>query len=170
MIETPAAAVTFDQMIEHLDFASIGTNDLTQYVLSAERGNPQLEEFADSLHPAVLRLCQQVIALAKALGRTPGSIAMKLNNFTSLDPDERSRGVSGLSGTSKLDKRVWDEFHQDWETLSIESELLWEEMVDGKPISVTPPIPSIEVGDEIDEAQRLVRVRLRASEKIGCVE
>jgi multiphosphoryl transfer protein len=64
MIETPAAAVAFDQMIEHLDFASIGTNDLTQYVLSAERGNPQLEEFADSLHPAVLRLCQEVIALA----------------------------------------------------------------------------------------------------------
>jgi dihydroxyacetone kinase phosphotransfer subunit len=64
MIETPAAALAFDQMIEHLDFASIGTNDLTQYVLSAERGNPQLEEFADSLHPAVLRLCQQVIALA----------------------------------------------------------------------------------------------------------
>jgi multiphosphoryl transfer protein len=64
MIETPAAAVAFDQMIEHLDFASIGTNDLTQYVLSAERGNPQLEEFADSLHPAVLRLCREVIALA----------------------------------------------------------------------------------------------------------
>ena len=64
MIETPAAAVVFDQMIDHLDFASIGTNDLTQYVLTAERGNPHLEEFADSLHPAVLRLCQQVIVLA----------------------------------------------------------------------------------------------------------
>jgi phosphocarrier protein FPr len=64
MIETPAAAIAFDQMIEHLNFASIGTNDLTQYVLSAERGNPQLEEFADSLHPAVLLLCQQVIATA----------------------------------------------------------------------------------------------------------
>ncbi len=64
MIETPAAAVTFDQMIGHLDFASIGTNDLTQYVLSAERGNPQLEEFADALHPAVLRLCRQAISLA----------------------------------------------------------------------------------------------------------
>jgi phosphocarrier protein FPr len=64
MIETPASAIAFDQMIEHLDFASIGTNDLTQYVLSAERGNPQLEEFADSLHPAVLRLCRDVIAIA----------------------------------------------------------------------------------------------------------
>jgi multiphosphoryl transfer protein len=64
MIETPASAVTFDQMIELLDFASIGTNDLTQYVLSAERGNPQLEEFADSLHPAVVHLCRDVIALA----------------------------------------------------------------------------------------------------------
>ena len=64
MIETPAAAVIFDQMIAHLDFASIGTNDLTQYVLSAERGNPELEEFADSMHPAVLRLCREVIQLA----------------------------------------------------------------------------------------------------------
>jgi phosphoenolpyruvate-protein phosphotransferase/dihydroxyacetone kinase phosphotransfer subunit len=64
MIETPAAAVVFDQMIEYLDFASIGTNDLTQYVLSAERGNPELEEFADSMHPAVLRLCREVIQLA----------------------------------------------------------------------------------------------------------
>jgi multiphosphoryl transfer protein len=64
MIETPAAAIEFDQWIDHLDFASIGTNDLTQYVLCAERGNPRLEVFADSLHPAVLRLCQQVIALA----------------------------------------------------------------------------------------------------------
>jgi dihydroxyacetone kinase phosphotransfer subunit len=73
MIETPAAAITFDQMIEHLDFASIGTNDLTQYVLSAERGNPQLEEFADSLHPAVLRLCQRVIELANQ-SRLPISI------------------------------------------------------------------------------------------------
>lgn len=64
MIETPASAVAFAQMIEHIDFASIGTNDLTQYVLSAERGNPQLEEFADSLHPAVLHLCRDVIALS----------------------------------------------------------------------------------------------------------
>jgi multiphosphoryl transfer protein len=64
MIETPAAAIGFDQLIGSVDFASIGTNDLTQYVLCAERGNPQLEEFADSLHPAVLRLCHQVIALA----------------------------------------------------------------------------------------------------------
>jgi dihydroxyacetone kinase phosphotransfer subunit len=68
MIETPAAAVAFDQMIGKLDFASIGTNDLTQYVLSAERGNPQLEEFADSLHPAVLRLCQHAISLANQRG------------------------------------------------------------------------------------------------------
>jgi phosphocarrier protein FPr len=73
MIETPAAAVAFDQMIEHLDFASIGTNDLTQYVLSAERGNPELEEFADSMHPAVLRLCREAIKIANE-GKLPISI------------------------------------------------------------------------------------------------
>jgi multiphosphoryl transfer protein len=58
MIEVPAAALTahtFD-----VDFFSIGTNDLTQYVLAAERGNPQLSALADPLHPAVLRLVRQV--------------------------------------------------------------------------------------------------------------
>jgi phosphocarrier protein FPr/phosphocarrier protein len=60
MIETPAAAVTADIIGVRADFLSIGTNDLTQYALAMDRGNPQLAAQVDGLHPAVLRL----IALA----------------------------------------------------------------------------------------------------------
>lgn len=60
--------------------------------------------------------------LAAALDRTPGSLAMKLNNFASFDPDLKARGVKGLKGASKLDREVWDEFHADWEAMAIESE------------------------------------------------
>jgi multiphosphoryl transfer protein len=60
MIETPAAAVTADIIGARADFLSIGTNDLTQYALAMDRGNPRLAAQVDGLHPAVLRL----IALA----------------------------------------------------------------------------------------------------------
>jgi phosphoenolpyruvate-protein phosphotransferase/dihydroxyacetone kinase phosphotransfer subunit len=66
MIETPSAALLIDQLLPHLEFVSIGTNDLTQYVLCAERGSASLSSFSDSLHPAVLRLCEQVIRKAQA--------------------------------------------------------------------------------------------------------
>jgi len=66
----------------------------------------------------------EVIELAEALERTPGSVAMKLNNLTSLDPQERTRGVKGLDGASRLDRLVWNEFQQDWERLVLESERL----------------------------------------------
>ena len=56
MIETPAAAATADLIAAHADFLSIGSNDLTQYVLAMDRGNPALAAGLDGLHPAVLRL------------------------------------------------------------------------------------------------------------------
>ena len=56
MIETPAAAMIADQIAREADFLSIGTNDLTQYALAIDRGNPALAARLDSLHPAVLRL------------------------------------------------------------------------------------------------------------------
>jgi phosphoenolpyruvate-protein kinase (PTS system EI component) len=68
MIETPSAGLLIDQLLPHLDFLSIGTNDLTQYVLCAERGNASLSGFSDSLHPAVLRICEQVIRAAQERG------------------------------------------------------------------------------------------------------
>lgn len=72
MVEIPAAALTARELAPHVDFFSIGTNDLTQYTLAAERGNPALAGFADALHPAVLRLIDQVVQGAHAAGKWVG--------------------------------------------------------------------------------------------------
>jgi putative restriction endonuclease len=66
----------------------------------------------------------EVVALAKELGRTPGSVAMKLNNFTSLDPEERARGVKGLEGASELDESVWTAFQVRSPEVAFEIETL----------------------------------------------
>jgi putative restriction endonuclease len=88
----------------------------------------------------------EVIKLAQVLGRTPGSVAMKLNNLTSLDPKEKARGIKGLPGASKLDQKVWDEFHKNWEGMAADSELLWKQMVDNQdlPPSLEKPVENAE--------------------------
>jgi phosphotransferase system enzyme I (PtsI) len=61
MIETPAAAMISDILAKYLDFFSIGTNDLTQYTLAADRQNPNIGEFCDTHHKAILRLINLVV-------------------------------------------------------------------------------------------------------------
>lgn len=56
MIETPAAAIISDLLAPMVDFFSVGTNDLTQYTLACDRQNPELEDFIDTHHEAILRL------------------------------------------------------------------------------------------------------------------
>ena len=72
MVETPAAALRAAQFAAEVDFFSIGTNDLTQYTLAAERGNPQLAALADALQPAVVELIARVVAAAHSRGRPVG--------------------------------------------------------------------------------------------------
>ena len=61
MIETPAAVMISEELGREVDFFSVGTNDLTQYLLAIDRQNPKLDEFYDPHHPAVLRALQMVI-------------------------------------------------------------------------------------------------------------
>ncbi len=69
MIEVPSAALLADELFREVDFASIGTNDLLQYVLAADRGDAALSRFHDPLHPAHLRLIDQVARAATRTGR-----------------------------------------------------------------------------------------------------
>ena len=72
MIETPAAAMLAGQIAREADFLSIGTNDLTQYTLAADRGNAAVSQRIDAMHPAVLRLVREVGRGAKEAGRWAG--------------------------------------------------------------------------------------------------
>jgi predicted restriction endonuclease len=66
-----------------------------------------------------------IIELAERIGRTPSSVAMKLNNFTSLDPVEKMRGIKGLQGASILDRDIWAEFSGNLEKLAEKTEPLF---------------------------------------------
>jgi multiphosphoryl transfer protein len=72
MIEVPAAAVGADALAAEVDFFSLGTNDLTQYLFAADRTNPELAPLADSLHPALLRMIDQVVKAAHRRRRWVG--------------------------------------------------------------------------------------------------
>jgi phosphoenolpyruvate-protein phosphotransferase len=73
MLEIPSAILTADTYIRELKFVSIGTNDLLQYTLAADRGNPALERYRDSLHPALLQLVRLAVEAAER-GRVELSI------------------------------------------------------------------------------------------------
>ena len=65
MIETPAAAIEIDKLLDMVDFCSIGTNDLTQYTLAVDRGNDRIASLYDPMHPAVLKLISHVVEIAR---------------------------------------------------------------------------------------------------------
>lgn len=93
MIETPASALTAGTLAAHLDFLSIGSNDLTQYTLAAGRENPSVIDYFIDDHPAVLRLMGMTIAeagipvslcgeLAGKVSAIPALLAMGLRSFS----------------------------------------------------------------------------------------
>jgi len=81
-----------------------------------------------------------IVALAEKIGRKPGAVAMKLSNFTSLDPAEQGR-VKGLKGASKLDKEIWNEFHSFPLELVDEMETVYEKKLS---VKESPPEGALE--------------------------
>ncbi len=93
-----------------------------------------------------------IIDLAEAMKRTPGSVAMKLSNFASLDPALQLRGIGGLPSTSKLDREMWAEFHANlaeyvplsqerFDSLFIDAAKGTTEVIPGKGIIPRPTVP-----------------------------
>jgi len=69
MIETPAAAICIDQILEHVDFVSIGTNDLVQYLLAVDRVNENVAHLYQPFHPSVIRSLKQIFVAANKAGK-----------------------------------------------------------------------------------------------------
>jgi len=77
MIETPAAALIVDQILKIVDYISIGTNDLIQYVLAVDRINENVAHLYQPFHPSVLRILREILKTAEKMGK-PVSICGEL--------------------------------------------------------------------------------------------
>lgn len=96
MIETPAAAIISDKLAPMVDFFSVGTNDLTQYTLACDRQNPELEQFCDTHHEAILRLIEMSAQNAHKNGAWIG-ICGELAADTTLTETFLRMGIDELS-------------------------------------------------------------------------
>ena len=96
MIETPAAVMISRELAKHVDFLSIGTNDLTQYTLAMDRQNPLLKDKYNDHHPAILRMVRMVVDAAHQEGRKVG-ICGELAADTALTEEFLRMGVDCLS-------------------------------------------------------------------------
>jgi multiphosphoryl transfer protein len=103
MIEVPSAVLMARELAAVADFFSVGTNDLTQYVLAMDRGHPVLARQADALHPAVLRMIDQTVKAAHEAGKWVGVCGAMAGDpagaaiLLGLGVDELSVGVPGVA-------------------------------------------------------------------------
>ena len=105
MIEVPAAAIALDGMIQLLDFISIGTNDLIQYLVAVDRVNQEVAHMYDPCHPAVGRTINQIIQTAHKRGRKV-SICGEIASDSKMLPLLLGLNVDALSVTPRMYLRV----------------------------------------------------------------
>jgi len=98
MVEVPSVALMADQFAKEADFFSIGTNDLTQYVLAVDRGNDMVADIYDELHPAVLQLIKMTTVAAKKAG-IPVSLCGELATNLRAVPVLLGLGVTTFSAS-----------------------------------------------------------------------
>lgn len=130
MIEIPAAAIIADQLAKEADFFSIGTNDLVQYTMAADRMNEKVSHLTQPFNPAVLRLIRMVIEAAHKEGKWAGMCGEMAGNLTAipillgLGLDEFSMSASSVLPArvlmSRLNREEMKQLAQ--EALSLETE------------------------------------------------
>lgn len=115
MIETPAAAITAWELASECDFFSIGTNDLVQYTLAIDRGNPAVASRYSHFHPAVLRLLDGVVKAGHAHGIWVGMCGEMAGDplaaplLTAMGFDELSMSAPAIPRVKKIIRRFADE-------------------------------------------------------------
>lgn len=108
MVETPAAALAADILAEDVDFFSIGTNDLVQYVMSCDRTNERVSYLYKPLHPVILRLIKGVVVTAHKAGKWVGMCgemageALAIPILLGLGLDEFSMNAAAIPGAKSI--------------------------------------------------------------------
>ena len=111
MIEVPSAAIALDGMIGELDFISIGTNDLIQYLIAVDRVNQEVAHLYDPCHPAVARTLNLIIQTAHKRGKKV-SICGEIASDTKMLPLLLGLNVDALSVTPRMFLRVKNNIRQ----------------------------------------------------------
>lgn len=112
MIETPAAAISAKELARHVDFFSVGTNDLVQYTLAVDRGNSRLAHLYNPFHPSVVRLLQQTADAGLAAGIPVGVCGELAANplgvfmLIGMGYDSLSVGPSSLAEIKKVIRSI----------------------------------------------------------------
>jgi phosphotransferase system enzyme I (PtsI) len=112
MVEVPAAAMTAETLAPRVDFVSIGTNDLTQYTMAADRMNSKVARFYSPYHPAVLNLIHSTVSACKRFGKPVsicGEVAgdqLALPLFIGMGVDQLSMNPNRIFDICRLVKRI----------------------------------------------------------------
>lgn len=136
MIEIPAAAVLADKFAKEVDFFSIGTNDLIQYTMAADRMNEQVSYLYQPYNPSILRLIKNVIDAAHAEGKWAGMCGEMAGDQTAvpllvgMGLDEFSMSATSILKTRSLMKRLTTAEMQELATRALEDCDTMEEVVE----------------------------------------